>query len=349
VTEPLLSCRRVSKRFGDVAALRNADLAVEDGALLALLGPSGCGKTTMLRLIAGFETPDAGEIRLRDRVIASPGQGVPPERRRVSMVFQDFALFPHLNVGANVAFGLPKGAPKAARVAELLSLVRLDGLESRMPHELSGGQQQRVALARALAPRPDLLLMDEPFSNLDAGLRQTLGQETRALLKSLGATALIATHDHHDAFSMADDAGVLRRGRLLQWDTAYRLYHRPADRFVADFVGLGVWLPGRVSSADSVDIEVGRATGSMTAMFPVGAEVDLLLRPDDVVHDDDSPLTAEVVHKQFKGPEFLYELRLPSGARLLSSVPSHHNHAVGESIGIRLETAHMVVFPRRGS
>ena len=231
---------------------------------------------------------------------------------------------------------------------QCLAQVGLAELENRFPHELSGGQQQRVAIARALAPQPDLLLMDEPFSNLDAGLRQSLGQEMRELLKSLGATVLIATHDHHDAFSMADDAGVLRDGRLLQWDTAYRLYHRPADRFVADFVGKGVWMQGVVSAADSVDIETGRATGSMTAEFPVGAEVDLLLRPDDVVHDDDSELTAEVVRKHFKGSEFLYELRLPSGAMLLSSVPSHHNHAVGESIGIRLETAHMVVFPRAG-
>jgi iron(III) transport system ATP-binding protein len=238
-------------------------------------------------------------------------------------------------------------AERKARAMQFLEQVGLQHFAPRFPHELSGGQQQRIAIARAMAPRPDLLLMDEPFSNLDAGLRQSLGQEMRELLKSLGATALIATHDHHDAFSMADDAGVLHQGRLLQWDTSYRLYHRPTDRFVADFVGKGVWVPGRVSSADSVEIETGTATGAMTANFPVGAEVDLLLRPDDVVHDDDSPLTAEVVHKQFKGSEFLYRLRLPSGAHLLSSVPSHHNHAVGEFIGIRLETAHMVVFPRQ--
>ncbi|HEX7720250.1 MAG TPA: TOBE domain-containing protein, partial [Woeseiaceae bacterium] len=177
-------------------------------------------------------------------------------------------------------------------------------------------------------------------------LRQTLGQEMRTLLKSLGATALIATHDHHDAFAMADMTGVLNHGRLLQWDTAYRLYHRPADRFVAEFVGKGVWLPGRIATGQSVEIETGIASGSMIADWPVGTPVDVLLRPDDVVHDDDSTLTAEVVNKQFKGSEFLYELRLPSGARLLSSVPSHHNHAVGESIGIRLETDHVVVFRR---
>jgi len=344
----MLTLDKISSSYGAESVLSGVSFKLERGHIGCVLGPSGCGKTTLLRCIAGFERVTAGEIIAAGVSLSTRERHVPAEQRRIGMVFQDYALLPHLTALKNVEFGLRgmSAADRRTRATRFLERVGLQGFAGRFPHQLSGGQQQRVAIARAMAPQPDLLLMDEPFSNLDAGLRQTLRQETRELLKSLGATALIATHDHHDAFSMADDAGVLHQGRLLQWDTAYRLYHRPADRFVADFVGLGVWLPGRVSSVDSVDIETGRATGSMTAMFPVGAEVDLLLRPDDVVHDDDSPLTAEVVHKQFKGPEFLYELRLPSGARLLSSVPSHHNHAVGESIGIRLETAHMVVFPR---
>jgi iron(III) transport system ATP-binding protein len=344
----MLALRGVACGYGAEPVLKDVSFELEGGHIGCILGQSGCGKTTLLRCIAGFERVTGGEIVAAGVSLGRPEHHVPPEQRRIGMVFQDYALLPHLSALKNVEFGLRglAAAERKARATRFLHQVGLQNFATRFPHELSGGQQQRVAIARAMAPQPNLLLMDEPFSNLDAGLRQSLGQEMRELLKSLGATALIATHDHHDAFSMADDAGVLHQGRLLQWDTAYRLYHRPADRFVADFVGQGVWLPGRVSSADSVEIETGRVTGSMTAGFPVGAEVDLLLRPDDVVHDDDSRLTAEVVHKQFKGPEFLYELRLPSGARLLSSVPSHHNHAVGESIGIRLETAHMVVFPR---
>jgi iron(III) transport system ATP-binding protein len=345
----MLTLRNVACSYGVEPVLSDVSFELDRGHIGCILGPSGCGKTTLLRCIAGFERVTGGEIVAAGVSLSSARRHVPAEQRRIGMVFQDYALLPHLTAIRNVEFGLRgmSSADRRSRAMQFLGQVGLKDFARRYPHELSGGQQQRVAIARAMAPQPDLLLMDEPFSNLDAGLRQSLGQEMRELLKSLGATALIATHDHHDAFSMADDAGVLHGGRLLQWDTSYRLYHRPADRFVADFVGKGVWMPGRVSSADSVEIETGSATGSMTASFPVGAEVDLLLRPDDVVHDDDSPLTAEVVQKQFKGSEFLYELRLPSGARLLSSVPSHHNHAVGESIGIRLETAHMVVFPRR--
>lgn len=344
----MLTLSNVACAYGSQPVLGDVSFELERGHIGCILGPSGCGKTTLLRCIAGFERVTGGEIVAAGVSLSTAERHVPAEQRRIGMVFQDYALLPHLTAIRNVEFGLRKmsSAERNSRAMQFLEQVGLKDFARRFPHELSGGQQQRVAIARAMAPQPDLLLMDEPFSNLDAGLRQSLGQEMRELLKSLGATALIATHDHHDAFSMADDAGVLHHGRLLQWDTSYRLYHRPADRFVADFVGRGVWMPGRVSSADSVEIETGSATGSMTASFPVGAEVDLLLRPDDVVHDDDSPLTAEVVQKLFKGSEFLYELRLPSGARLLSSVPSHHNHAVGESIGIRLETAHMVVFSR---
>ncbi|MEX2123546.1 MAG: ABC transporter ATP-binding protein [Woeseia sp.] len=344
----MLELENVACGYGAEPVLNDLSFRLERGHIGCILGPSGCGKTTLLRCIAGFEPVSGGRIVAAGVTLSTIERHVPAERRKIGMVFQDYALLPHLSALKNVAFGLRGkfAADRTARAKQFLEKVGLQDFANRFPHELSGGQQQRVAIARAMAPQPDLLLMDEPFSNLDASLRQTLGQEMRALLKALGATALIATHDHHDAFATADEVGVLHRGRLLQWDTAYRLYHRPAERFVADFVGKGVWMPGRVTSADSVEIETGTATGRMTTIFPIGAEVDLLLRPDDVVHDDDSPLAAEVVNKQFKGSEFLYELRLPSGARLLSSVPSHHNHAVGEFIGIRLETAHMVVFPR---
>jgi iron(III) transport system ATP-binding protein len=334
--------------YGAEPVLDGISLTLERGHIGCMLGPSGSGKTTLLRCIAGFEPVHGGHIYAGSVELSSATRHVPAEQRRIGMVFQDYALLPHLDVLKNVAFGLRglSGEARRARALRFLEQVGLETLAHRYPHELSGGQQQRVAIARAMAPEPQLLLMDEPFSNLDASLRQTLSQELRALLKSLGATALVATHDHHDAFAMADDVGVLDHGRLLQWDTAYRLYHRPADRFVAGFVGNGVWLAGRIAAADAVETEAGVIRGSMLAELPVGTPVDLLLRPDDVLLDDDGDLRARVVGKQFKGSTFLYELRLEGGARLLAAVPSHHDHAIDSCIGVRIETKHMVVFAR---
>ena len=213
----------------------------------------------------------------------------------------------------------------------------------RYPHELSGGQQQRVALARAMAPQPRLLLLDEPFANLDVELRERLGAELRGMLAASGMTALLVTHDQHEAFAIADEIAVMQDGRIQQWDTAYQLYHQPANRFVADFVGQGAFVPGEVVSPHQLRLELGTVDSSEPLQ---GRDVDVLLRPDDVVHDDASPITAEVVTKAFRGAEFLYTLRLPSGAIVLSLVPSHHNHAIGERIGIRLELDHVVTFER---
>jgi iron(III) transport system ATP-binding protein len=225
-----------------------------------------------------------------------------------------------------------------------LALVSLSGQGHKYPHELSGGQQQRVALARALAPRPHLLLLDEPFSNLDVELRERLSLEVRAILKETGTAAILVTHDQHEAFAVADVVGIMHAGCIEQWDTPYNLYHRPATRHVADFVGQGVFLPGRVLGAASVDIELG-TLGCRLPQDVAGDEtVDILLRPDDIMHDDAAPLQAEVVAKAFRGAEFLYTLQLPSGARVLSLVPSHHNHAIGEMIGIRLDVDHVVAF-----
>jgi iron(III) transport system ATP-binding protein len=282
---------------------------------------------------------------------------VPPEARRIGMVFQDHALFPHLTVAENIAFGL-HGRPRrerAHRVAELVATVGLDGLADTHPHELSGGQQQRVALARALAPRPELLLLDEPFSNLDVELRERLSLEVREIIKASGATAVLVTHDQHEAFAMADEVGVMHEGRIQQWDSAYNLYHRPANRFVADFVGQGVFLPAKVINSRSVEIELGVLEGEIPSACQIGCDAcgkgclaDVLLRPDDVMHDDAAPTQAEVVHKAFRGAEILYTLRLASGRRVLALVPSHHNHALGERIGIRLDVDHVVAFQPEG-
>ena len=352
----MLELREIHKSYGDQRAVDGLSFSLERGSIACLLGPSGCGKTTVLRCIAGFERIEQGEILINSIAVSTSQLLLPPERRRIGMVFQEHALFPHLSVGANIAFGLHQSpqAEQRRRVAELADAVGLQGLERKYPHELSGGQQQRVALARALAPRPDLLLLDEPFSNLDTGLRERLSLEVRDILKANGATAVLVTHDQQEAFAMADEIGVMREGRIAQWDSAYNLYHRPVNRFVADFVGQGVFLPARVLNSRQVEIELGILNGAIPhacregcAVCGLGCNVEVLLRPDDVIHDDASAAQAEVVHKAFRGAEILYTLKLASGRKVLALVPSHHNHAIGERIGIRLDVDHVVAFSPR--
>ena len=336
------------------AAVQGVSLGLHAGDIGVLIGPSGCGKTTLLRAVAGLEPVSGGEIRLTKTVVGSATRSVPPEQRRIGMVFQDYALFPHLSVGRNVAFGihqLPR-AEQAARVAEVLELVGLAGSENRYPHELSGGQQQRVALARALAPRPQLMLLDEPFSNLDVDLRERLAHEVRGILKAAGATALFVTHDQFEAFAIGDVIGVMHEGHLHQWDDAYTLYHRPATRFVADFIGHGVFAPATLVQRGS-NVVAQTPLGDLTDLaecplpssYP-GGECDVLLRADDIVHDDQAPVQAQIVRKAFRGSEFLYTLQLGSGLQVMAHVPSHHDHAVGEWIGIKAQVDHVVTFAR---
>ncbi|MDP3638606.1 MAG: ABC transporter ATP-binding protein [Azonexus sp.] len=351
-----LELNGVVQRYGKQTIVDGVDFRLEKGQIACLLGPSGCGKTTWLRCLAGFEEIAGGEIRLHGKVVSSNNQRVAPERRQIGMVFQDYALFPHLTIERNVAFGLGRKLEADAhlRVRQLLATVGLGGQGEKYPHELSGGQQQRVALARALAPRPELILLDEPFSNLDVGLRERLSAEVREILKREGSTAILVTHDQNEAFAMADEIGIMYQGRIQQWDVPYNLYHRPANRFVADFIGQGVLLPGIVVNGHDVEMELG----TLISDIPVecsetcancgnGCDVDVLLRPDDVVHDDQSLLQAEVLHKAFRGADILYTLRLSSGSEVLSLVPSHHNHALGERIGIRLDADHVIAFKKQ--
>jgi iron(III) transport system ATP-binding protein len=341
----LLEISGVRHGYNGHRVLNEFSLALARGQIGCILGPSGCGKTTALRCIAGFEHIAAGQISINGEEMSRAGYMVPPERRRIGMVFQDYALFPHLTVADNVGFGLRllDGATRARRIAEQLEIVGMERAARRFPHELSGGQQQRVALARALAPRPELLLLDEPFSNLDVDLRERLSLEVREIIKATGATAVLVTHDQQEAFAVADEIGVLSEGRIQQWAPAYDLYHRPVNRFVADFVGQGVFLPAKILNAHEVEIELGvlhrHADPQETA-----TELEVLLRPDDVVHDDAAATRAEVLHKAFRGAEILYTLRLESGRKVLALVPSHHNHALGERIGIRLDVDHVVAF-----
>ncbi|MEY2706683.1 MAG: hypothetical protein RI905_434 [Pseudomonadota bacterium] len=328
--------------------IQGLTMQLRHGRIGCLLGPSGCGKSTVLRAICGFEPIQAGEITLDKQVVSSSETTLAPEKRRVGVVFQDYALFPHLTNAQNVAFGLRDLPKKEAllKAEEWLERVGLKNVGSRYPHELSGGQQQRVALARAMAPEPELLLLDEPFSNLDVDLRERLAGEIRDILKANGTTALLVTHDQFEAFAIADDIGVMVDGRLVQWDSAYNLYHRPASRFVASFVGYGVFVPGVTRPGPAVEIELGTLPLPQAAYGLPGEEVDVLLRADDIVHDDDSTLQAEVLTKAFRGGDFLYTVKLDSGQELLTMVPSHHDHAIGEKIGIKLVADHVVTFSK---
>ncbi len=339
---------------GSQAAVQGVSLGLRAGDIGVLIGPSGCGKTTLLRAVAGLEAVAAGEIRIAKQTVGSAKRNVPPEERRIGMVFQDYALFPHLTVGRNVAFGihqLPKAA-QAARVAEVLALVGLEGSEARFQHELSGGQQQRVALARALAPQPQLMLLDEPFSNLDVDLRERLAHEVRGILKAAGATALFVTHDQAEAFAIGDVIGVMHQGSLHQWDDAYTLYHRPATRFVANFIGHGIFCPATLLMQDGqvvVRTPLGDLSGldecPLPSSYPNG-ECDVLLRADDIVHVDDAPVQAQILRKAFRGADFLYTLRLANGLTVLAQVPSHHDHEIGSWIGLQPQMDHVVTFPR---
>ncbi len=342
---PLLEIHRLGCSYGGQPAVVDVGLQLRAGELGCLLGPSGCGKTTLLRAVAGFHVPDTGAMRLRGHD-ALP---MAPEQRGLGFVFQDLALFPHLTVADNVRFGLHR-LPRAqaqTRCDETLAMIGLADFAGRWPHELSGGQQQRVALARSLAPRPDLLLLDEPFSSLDADLRGRLRDELRVLLKQLGIAALLVTHDQEEAFAFADTVGVMRAGRLLQWAPGFELYHRPATPFVASFVGEGRLLPARVLAGGRVSTVLGDlvVTGPMSQ--PVGSAVRVLLRPDDLVASDDGEgIDAEVSAVAFRGAETLHSLRLPDGTALSALFPSHQQRLPGERVRVRPDLAHVVVFAK---
>ncbi len=356
----LLEIDRVTLRYASprgaapAAAVDAVSLKLPAGRIGALIGPSGCGKTSLLRLIGGLERPLAGRITLDGVVLSDPARGVhvAAEHRRIGMLFQEYALFPHLSVERNVAFGIRHlgSHERRRRAGRMLELVGLAEAASRAPHELSGGQQQRVALARALAPAPRLLLLDEPFSSLDGELRERLAQELCAILRETGTTALLVTHDQQEAFAVGDLVGVMRDGRLEQWDDAYTLYHRPATRFVAEFIGHGVFAPAKIvatGAGPAVQTPLG-ALGSVAdcplpEAYPDGNCV-VLLRADDVIHDDSAPMKARIERKVFRGATFLYTLSLPDGSRVVAHVPSHHDHQVGDWIGIRAAVDHVVTF-----
>jgi iron(III) transport system ATP-binding protein len=342
---PLLQVDDLACGYARQQVVEHLHLNLAAGDIGCLLGPSGCGKTTTLRAIAGFEPVQTGSIRLGGELVSRPGYTLAPEKRRIGMVFQDYALFPHLTVAQNIAFGIRHLPHASTVIGQMLELVNLGGLGQRHPHELSGGQQQRVALARALAPEPQLLLLDEPFSNLDVTLRKSLSLEVREILKQRGTTAVLVTHDQDEAFAVSDYVGVFNRGHLEQWDTPGNLYRAPASPFVARFIGQGYFVRGHWSSEGSVTSPLGRLPAMSANALHEGCAVDVLLRPDDVMHQPGSPLMGQVVSRHFQGASITYRLRLADHSEVQAHWPSDCEYWPGDTVGLVIKPLVRQVFP----
>ncbi len=330
--------------------LSNINFHIDDSEIGCILGPSGCGKTSLLRAIAGFESVSSGSI-LKDGVcITNSVENTPVSNRNMGMVFQDYALFPNMNVKSNIAFGLKNSTEleKDNRVNYLLDLVNLVDCKNKYPHELSGGEQQRIALARALAPSPDIILMDEPFSNIDQDIKEELVSDVRLLLKELAITSIIVTHDQNEAFNLADKVAIMNNGTIQQVGIPYDIYHKPVNKFVANFIGLGTFLPLKKNNKGDFEIPLGpldnnRIKNELTKFD----NLEMLIRPDDIIHNDLSMKKAKILEKQFRGAEFLYKLLYNNEHQILCYAPSHHNHEIGELIGIEIDIQHYVIFERQ--
>ncbi|MBW4647364.1 MAG: ABC transporter ATP-binding protein [Kastovskya adunca ATA6-11-RM4] len=364
MTKPAtLHLEGITKHFSQMASPAVADvtLTLNQGELLALLGPSGCGKTTLLRIVAGFERPESGTVKLGERIVASPDRWVAPEQRDTGMVFQDYALFPHLDVAENVAFGLKKrqsrenSASIKERTTEAIALVGLTGLEKRYPHELSGGQQQRVALARALAPQPSLILLDEPLSNLDVQVRLRLRQEVRSILKEIGTSAIFVTHDQEEALAISDKVGVMHKGYLEQLGTPEELYTEPASRFVAKFVTQANFLPAR-RQGRFWETEIGcfDALDSWTAKNQIATaenaeKAELMLRAESISLYPDDTSQVVIQDRQFLGREYQYQLRTPSGRQLQARTTTETRLPIGARVQLSIANNALRVFPMDSS
>jgi iron(III) transport system ATP-binding protein len=341
---PILELKSVSCAYDPRRpAVSDISFSAREGEILCLLGPSGCGKTTILRAVAGFEPVRSGEILLSGRRVSSPSETIPTEERHVGMVFQEYALFPHLRVADNIAFGLgnlPR-SDRAARVQEMLELTGLEGFDRRYPHELSGGQQQRVALARALVRNPIVLLLDEPFSNLDPDMAGRMRQDLHALLRRMKTTTILVTHDHDEAFAMADRIAVLNQGRLEQMDSPELIYHMPATPFVADFVGQADFLPGEVRNG-MVHTELGEFPNTLDGAE--GLSLVVMIRPDDIRLTPNNTSESRIVSRQFRGSENLYTIRLRSGQIVHCSESSTTVYQEGMAVELRVSASHTVLF-----
>jgi iron(III) transport system ATP-binding protein len=335
---PAISCNDLTKGYDGTPALGGFDITVERGAIVSLLGPSGCGKTTLLRSVAGFEAPDSGTIRVGDRTVFGSGIDVAPDKRRVGMVFQDYALFPHMTVARNVAYGLD-GRDASRRVKEVLDLVGLAGLGERVPHELSGGEQQRVALARALAPEPEIVLLDEPFSSLDAPQRDRMRREVRHILTDAAATALFVTHDQEEALAIADTVAVMREGAVVQTGTPNEVYSRPKDPWIASFLGDSVFLDGTVGVGGSVSTSLGTIAAAAQEQGPVR----VMVRPEWIVPKADSVGDGVVIDREYFGHDQMLLIECLDGSTIKSRVGARPNLRIGDRVSLSIDEA--VVYP----
>lgn len=344
----------IAHRYAGRQTLNGVSFALNRGEISSLMGPSGSGKTTVLLCIAGLEKIMDGSIQLGDSILSSNTKHVQPEKRKVGMVFQDFALFPHLSVADNIGFGLRglDASEKQNTIASMLELCGLVEYASVYPHELSGGEQQRVALARAMATNPDVLLLDEPFSRLDPKLHEKISREVRDILKSREQTTLVVTHNQNEAFLLADSGGVINEGAICQWDSMDDLYHRPRCTFVAEFVGDGTLLEGKMQSDGAVEVSLGVLRGDSKQNYPLiraGDSVKVLLRPDDILLDSERGVPAVIERRVFRGATSLYSLRLQNGEQVTSVWSSQHQYELGAAIPIRAQVRHLILFPSLGS
>ena len=343
-----LEVKKLDFAYGRNQILYEFDFSLEESQIGCLLGPSGCGKTTALRAIAGFENPTKGEIILNGNKLNSSKIFVEPEKRQIGMVFQDIALFPHLSVKENIQFGIRSLSQnlRDKRSNELLDLVGMSEFKKKYPHEISGGQQQRVALARAMAPKPSLLLMDEPLSSLDEELREQLAREIRLILKQEKVSAILVTHDQNEAFAVGDHICVMHQGRVQQNDSAYNLYHHPLNRFVAEFIGEGTLLPGVVADEGTIATDLGEIKGNLPESCKHQDKVDVLIRPENVILANDNENKVVITARYFRGSSYLYTLKTNRGAEILCFLSSSESLQIDQSIGVQLQIEKPVFFSR---
>ncbi len=340
-------CEGLTKKFGETTAVNDVSFELKEGEILALVGPSGCGKTTLLRLIAGFEYPDKGLVEIGEQKIVDEGRYIPPEKRDVGIVFQDYALFPHLSVAENISYGLSSDSIQSKkRCAEMLTLIDMEDHASKMPHELSGGEQQRVALARAMAPDPEILLMDEPFSNLDAELRMRIRSEVKNILKRTDASVIFVTHDQDEALFMGDRVGVMKEAELIQIEEPTEIFHFPDHPFVADFIGTADFIYGKIKDETTVKTEIGGLAYHGT--FPSEYTVDVMIRPDFLDIEPSQEGKGKIKDRIFKGMHYLYEILLPSGSKIRTLQHHTERYEIGTKVTFNLNPEHKVIcFPKR--
>jgi len=340
-----LEIEDVSLSIEGTLILDNLSLNIDEHEIISLIGPSASGKSSLLRIIAGFENISSGKVKLNGLTVDDRSTIVQPQNRNVGIIFQDLALFPHLSCKDNILFGITNYSAdhKRQRLDRLCNLLDITSIKDKFPHEISGGQQQRIAIARALAPGPEILLLDEPFSALDEELKETLMHDVKNLLKEEKITTIVITHNIKEAFQLSDKIAFLDNKKIIQFDTAYNLYHKPYTKEIANFCGIGSFINGTVIDSNHVSTILGNLFGD-TSKFKVGSNVSVMIRPDDIIHDDDSPQSAKVLEKIFFGSDFLYKLELTEGEKIFCYTPSHHNHAINEVIGIKPVIDHLILF-----